>query len=152
MTMVQNKRYCPGFTMIELMIVLAIMAIITLVAYPSYQESMRKTRRSDAISAALAIQVAQEKFRAGCPFYAEMLGAANDCAGDAAASTVQAPSLSGEGFYAMTIEEDSGSGNSYTIVATGQGAQTADTACATMTVTFDADNPNGLKEPAACWP
>lgn len=37
-----------GFTLIELMIVVAITAILAAIAYPSYQEYVRKSRRAEA--------------------------------------------------------------------------------------------------------
>jgi type IV pilus assembly protein PilE len=40
-----------GFTLIELMVTVAVLAIIAAIAYPSYQEQMRKTYRSEAKAA-----------------------------------------------------------------------------------------------------
>ena len=43
-----------GFTLIELMIVVAIVAILAAIAYPAYTSQIRKTDRSDAKAALLA--------------------------------------------------------------------------------------------------
>ena len=144
-------RHSPGFTLIELLIAVAIVGILALVAWPSYQSSILKTNRSDGIAAVLAVQVAQEKFRASCPFYAQTLGNANTCGANAGASTVQASATSPEGMYTISIVANSASGNSYTISADPTGTQAEDTTCDPMTITFNAANPNGLKAPAACW-
>jgi type IV pilus assembly protein PilE len=139
-----------GVTLIELMVVLAIMAILTLVAYPSYQQSIRKSRRSDGIAAVLAIQVAQEKFRASCVVYADEFAADNECDTAADTYTVKVDDESPEGYYAMTLDDVTG--NTYTIIATAQGAQAADSECPSLSIFFEPSNPNGRKEPADCWP
>jgi len=51
-----------GITLIELMIVVVIVAIIVSIAYPSYQEQIRKTRRSDAQSALMDAAARMERF------------------------------------------------------------------------------------------
>jgi len=140
-----------GFTLIELMITLAIIGILSMVAYPSYKESIRKTRRTDGIAAALTIQVAQEKFRANCPYYAQTLGTANTCGANAGASTVKVASVSNDGYYNLSISAGSATGNAYTIVIDPAGAQADDTTCDPMTIAYSTANAGGLKGPAACW-
>ena len=56
----QNTR--QGFTLIELMIVLAVAAILAAIAYPSYQESVRKTRRAEGRTALMQLMQQQERF------------------------------------------------------------------------------------------
>lgn len=142
--------------MIELMIAIALLGILSAIAYPAYKDSIRKTRRADGVTAALAIQVAQEKYRGSCPTYAQNLGAANVCATSTVAPTLQLSGgnyISPDGWYVLSIAAGSASGSSYTINAVPQGDQAADT-CATLTITFSATNPNGVKGQTGsgdCW-
>ncbi|MFB0935856.1 MAG: type IV pilin protein [Propionivibrio sp.] len=51
-----------GFTLMELMIVVVVVAILAAIAYPSYMDSVRKSRRSDGKSALLATSQAMERY------------------------------------------------------------------------------------------
>lgn len=53
-----------GFSLTELLIVMAIVAILATVTVPSYSHYLVKTRRADAISTLLQLQLAQEQWRA----------------------------------------------------------------------------------------
>ncbi len=51
-----------GVTLMELMIVVAILAIVVSIAYPGYQSQMRENRRTDGQRILLEILQAQQKF------------------------------------------------------------------------------------------
>lgn len=111
-----------GFTLIELMIVVAVAALLLTIALPMYQDSVRKSRRSEAIAALVQLQQAQERFRANNVQYAATFAA------------LQPPPASATANYALTIPAASAS--SYSLSATAQAAspQFADTKCRVLTV------------------
>jgi len=51
-----------GFTLIELMIVVAIVGIIAAITYPSYQQQVQRTNRTDATANMLALAQNLERF------------------------------------------------------------------------------------------
>ena len=56
------RRRQAGFTLIELMIVVAIVGILATIAYPSYRESVLKGRRAEARTALLELMQQQERY------------------------------------------------------------------------------------------
>ena len=63
-------RRLKGFTLIELMIVVAIVAILAAIALPAYNEQVRKGRRAEAVKAIGEAQLSLERWRAENPSYA----------------------------------------------------------------------------------
>ena len=146
-----NKRL-SGYTLVEIMVVVAIIAILATLAIPSYLDSVRKSRRADAQAAITTVQLEQQKLRASCRFFGGTIGAANNCAANAGDSTVGVAATSPDGWYTIAISDESATG--YTVTATGTGDQVnddeGDVVC-TMVLTVSAANPNGVRTPADCW-
>ncbi|MHB9101711.1 MAG: type IV pilin protein [Sulfuricella sp.] len=104
-----------GFTLIELMITVAVIGILAAIAYPSYQDSIRKSRRADAKSALLNAAQSMEKF------YTE-----NSKYTGATVGTV-VPASSTDGYYTLSFSV-APSAAAYTLQAapTTKGNQGAD--------------------------
>ncbi|MDH4449053.1 MAG: type IV pilin protein [Rhodoferax sp.] len=73
-----NARSNTGFTLIELMIVVGIIAILAGLAWPSYQESVRKGRRAEARVALNQLMLAQERYMTQTGAYAAFAAGAGN--------------------------------------------------------------------------
>ena len=104
-----------GFTLIELMITVAVVGILAAIVYPSYQDSVKKSRRADAKSALLNATQSMEKF------YTE-----NSKYTGATVGTV-VPASSTDGYYTISFSV-APSAAAYTLQAapTTKGNQDAD--------------------------
>jgi type IV pilus assembly protein PilE len=129
----RGRRSIGGFTLIELMIVVVVVAILAMVAYPAYTESVRKSRRNDAIAELNRVAQAQERWRATNPTFnnADVSSAATGLrlVGGTVVSLNYAVS---SGYYTITIGNAAASRTTYTATATAAGAQLGDTTCAVL--------------------
>ena len=121
-----------GFTLIEIMIAVAIVAIIAAVALPSYQEQVRKSRRSDAKIGLEKAAALQEQHRFTNNTYSSDV---NDIGGQLGTL------LSPEGNYTITTTITAANtgcttdGFCFLLTATARGVQADDTDCSTFTLT-----------------
>lgn len=120
-----------GITLIELLIVVTIIGIIAAFAYPSYQEQMRSTRRTDCAGTLTSMGNAMERYYSVNSTY---LGAADGGAdtGAPAVFPTTCPVDGGTAYYNLTIEAATGA--TYSLAATPTGVQ-IDDRCGTLTLT-----------------
>ncbi len=137
----QRAQAARGFTLIELMITVAIVAILVAIAYPSYVQYIVRSNRSAAESFMQEVAAAQERFlldnRAYAPDLTTLQYASNVPANVAANYT-----------FLLTA---SSVPPSYQLVASPQNSQQAnDTACGQLTLT-NTGSKTASGSASNCW-
>ena len=138
----RRVRRQAGFTLVELMVTVAVVAILASVAYPSYMDQVRKGRRAEAQAVLMEASQFLERYATMNMRYDQ------DAAGTAVAlpaALAKAPRDGASKFYDVSLQ--SVSATAYTLRAVPAGTHTGD-ACGTMTVTH-----TGVKGAARsdCW-
>lgn len=130
-----------GFTLVELMVVVVVVAILAAIAVPSYRTFILKSHRDDAKTALATLQLAQEKYRGNNLTYAAGL------------SDLGLSAASPQGYYTIAIQSAAVSTSAYEANATATGQQTADTDCQKLAVTQAGFSTDSTKttNPSACW-
>jgi type IV pilus assembly protein PilE len=136
-----------GFTLVELMIVIVIVAILAAIAVPGYTSQIRKSRRTEARNALLDAAAREERFYATNNSYSI---ASSDLGYGAAW-----PTSVGSGYYSLGAACTGGGKTActdYTLTATAIGTQAKDTLCTTLTLTsVGAQTSTGTATAATCW-
>ena len=139
-----------GFTLIELMITLVVVAILAAVAYPLYEHQIEESRRTDARTALLELASREERYFATNNAYTQSTSAL----GYTAANW---PVVIGGGYYeiAVTSVDNAANPPTFLLTATAIGTQTDDSSCATFTVNSigvqAAQDSSGGDSTSTCW-
>lgn len=132
------KSAHKGFTLIELMIVVVVIAVLAALAIPAYQGYTEQARRADAKSALLAIQLAQEKYRANNTTYGTL-------------AQINYPTSSPDGYYNVAVTVNAGPPSTFVATASPTGKQAGDS-CGDFAVNQDGPDYSGAyANQNDCW-
>lgn len=133
---VQRSR---GFTLIEMMIVVVILAILAAIALPSYQKYVLRSHRAEGQALLSEAAARQERYFAQNNTYASTSTALN-----------LASYLAGVQYYSLAISNVTAS--TYTLTATATGSQARDSECLTLTLDqAGTRGASGTGTASTCW-
>ncbi|CAA0109372.1 Type II secretion system protein G [Zhongshania aliphaticivorans] len=142
-------RRSQGFSLLELMITVAIIGIVASIAYPSYQESVAKSRRSEAANALFTAAQALERYYSSNGRYTTTVGGST-------LPAVFPTSVPANGAAYYTIASTAAAANTYTLKATRAGVMAGD-GCGDFTydetgdLALTSQPSDSTKTLAYCW-
>lgn len=137
------KKQGEGFTLIELMVVVSLIAVLGAIAYPNYNSYMKKSRRADAKVVLTKVADRQERYYIQNNSYSDD---GTDLGFDAATAFE-----SDEAYYTVTISSLGSLRAGWTATAAAQGVQASDDDTSAGDCTSMTLDSTGLKTPEACW-
>lgn len=146
-----TRRHKGGFTLIELMIVVAIVAILAAIAIPQYRKYVQKSNRATAKSALLDLARREETYYSTNNSYTLNLISLGYTS--ITNNQIQVPNSSNPTYtIAFTAPASSGtSAATYTASATPTGSQTGD-GCGTYSVDYLGNQlPATTSGGSSCW-
>jgi type IV pilus assembly protein PilE len=123
-----------GFTLVEMLVVLLIVAVLSLWAWPAFHGHWLRVRRADGQLALMQLQQHQARWRTEHPVYAT-------------APELGAPATSPEGHYRLTVLQPGPAG--YLLQAEAQGGQRADSGCAVLQLRLEQAHTSTLSRTVA---
>lgn len=147
------KRFQQGFTLIEVMITVAIIGIIAAVALPSYQEHVLRTRRVAAAGCLMELSQWMERNYTTCMTY-DKTGTPPTCGTTMDTSQIPITSCRTDlsNFYTFAFATSEPTVSTYKIEATPTGAQSSDSKCGVLSLTHaGVKAETGTGSAADCW-
>lgn len=127
----QRHGTARGFTLMELMVCMTLLALLASVALPSLGDAWRKARRTEALVALALVQLAQEHWRGANGQYSSQLQADPSDPASAGAALGLSPTTPG-GLYRLSLSDADASGYTVAAVAVPGRSQAADGRCAQL--------------------
>jgi type IV pilus assembly protein PilE len=143
----RSGRLQQGFTLPELMIVCVVVGVLAVIALPTFMDSVRKSRRAEAITLLNQIAQQQERWRSTNPTYTADLSSAG--------LNVANPS---SGYYTLSASVPAlaaSAATAYSVTASAAGAQLSDARCTSLTLSMSGGNISyghtGSATANQCW-